>query len=249
MASNKILIVDDEFVVGLDLKERLENLGYSVVGISSSSKDTISLCKKYSPDLVLMDIVIKGDIDGIDTAKILKEQFNVPIIYLTAYADNRTIKDAMVTEPYGYLVKPVQERELKSAIEIAMYKVKTEDRLIKGQKITSALVDLVPGMLFVINQRGRFTLMNAGLVEEISLSSDEAMGKKAGDYIRFRTENGNLDPADYIKVMDACDDLLTNDTEIMFSGNEKTLKGRVNIRGVRDERNQIIGVIFFLQPQ
>lgn len=248
MASYKILIVDDEFVVGLDLKERLENLGYTVIGISSSSKDAISMCKKYQPDLVLMDIVIKGDTDGIDTAKIIKKQFNIPFIYLTAYADNRTIKDAMVTEPYGYLIKPVQERELKSAIEIAIYKVRTEKRLKEGQKITSALADMMPGMLFVTDIKGRFTLINSGILKEIALSGEEARGKKAGDYIRIKSGQSVYDPVDYMKLIHKEDDLLENEAVMIFKGRDNSVEGKMVVRNVRDEQNNQIGIIYLLMP-
>lgn len=246
MASYKILIVDDEFVVGLDLKERLESIGYTVIGISSSGKDAISLCKKYNPDLVLMDIVIKGDIDGIDTAKMIKDQFNIPVIYLTAYADNRTIKDAMVTEPYGYLIKPVQERELKSAIEIAIYKVKTEKRLTEGQKITSALADLVPGLLFVTDLRGRFTLINSDMEKVLSLPAGETLGKKAGDYVRIRTETGIIDPADYMGLAASDLDVVENDGGMIIKGKENPVNGRMVVRNVRDENGNLIGVIYIL---
>ena len=124
--NGKILVVEDEKILAIGLKRKLEIMGYTVTGTATSGSEAIEKAGKELPDLVLMDIVLKGDMDGIDTAQQIINLYNIPIIYLTAYADEEILKRAMVTEPYGYLTKPFKETELKANIEMALYKHKVE---------------------------------------------------------------------------------------------------------------------------
>ena len=117
-----ILIVEDESIVALDIKDKLEHLGYNVLNIVSSGEKAIEEVTKIQPDLILMDIVLKGEIDGIETARQIRECFDIPIIYLTAHSDEKTLKRAKITEPFGYIIKPFVDEDLKSAIEIAIHK-------------------------------------------------------------------------------------------------------------------------------
>ena len=120
MGNAQIIIVEDEGIVASDLKRRLGQLGYDVKAIVSSGEEAIIQAKKCKPDLVLMDIVLKGSMDGITAANKIHALFNIPVVYLTAYADGETLKRVKISEPYGYLVKPFEERELIAAIEIAL---------------------------------------------------------------------------------------------------------------------------------
>ncbi|MCZ3365699.1 MULTISPECIES: response regulator [Methanobacterium] len=117
-----ILIVEDESIVALDIQDKVERLGYGVLAVVSSGEKAIEEVKKSQPDLVLMDIVLKGEIDGIETAERIREHFNIPIIYLTAHSDNQTLNRAKITGPFGYLVKPFVDSELRSAIEEVLSK-------------------------------------------------------------------------------------------------------------------------------
>jgi FOG: CheY-like receiver len=126
MEKIKILIVEDESILALGLKKKLENLGYSVTDIAASGNETLNKVNANKPDLILMDIVIKGDIDGIETAAELNKTESIPVIYLTAYADDEILKRAATTEPYGYILKPYKEKELKANIEMAIYRKKSE---------------------------------------------------------------------------------------------------------------------------
>ncbi len=127
MEKIKILIVEDESILALGLKKKLENLGYFVTDIAASGAETIEKVGKNMPDIIMMDIVIKGDIDGIETAAKLNEKYSIPVIYLTAYADDEILKRAATTEPYGYILKPYKEKELKANIEMAIYRKQSEE--------------------------------------------------------------------------------------------------------------------------
>lgn len=125
----KLLIVEDEGVVAWHIQEALENLGHTVVASVSSGKKAIEIAAETKPDLVLMDIRLKGDIDGIEAAQEINNRFNTPIIYLTAYADDNTLERALTTNPSGYVIKPFQEKELRTTIEIALRRHRLETDL------------------------------------------------------------------------------------------------------------------------
>ncbi len=120
MASEAILIVEDERIVARDIEKRLKKLGYCVVGSVASGEEALQQTKLTLPDLVLMDIQLKGQLDGIQTAEQIHTDFDIPVVYLTAYADDETLQRAKVTEPFGYIVKPFDERDLHAAIEVAL---------------------------------------------------------------------------------------------------------------------------------
>jgi two-component system, LytTR family, response regulator LytT len=121
MTKPKILISEDEVIIAEDLAASLEELGYTTCAIDSG-EDTISRIRETQPDLVLLDINLGGNSDGVDIGSQIRQEFNIPFIYLTAYADNATIDRAKKTEPDGFLIKPYDEKSLRSAIEIALYK-------------------------------------------------------------------------------------------------------------------------------
>jgi len=122
MKAARILVVEDEAIVAMVIKKRLMNLGYSVSGVAATGKDAITKVEGTFPDLVLMDIMLKGDMDGIEAAEEIRKRFSIPVVYLTAHSDENTLERAKQTEPYGYILKPFTERDLSSNIEIAIHK-------------------------------------------------------------------------------------------------------------------------------
>lgn len=125
-AEGRILVVEDEHIVAMGIKKMLKNLGYTVTGVASSGKDAISKAESTFPDVVLMDIMLKGDMDGVEAAKEIRERFDVPVVYLTAYSDSKILERAKKTEPFGYIVKPFDEKDLHSSIEVALHKHRKE---------------------------------------------------------------------------------------------------------------------------
>ena len=145
---HKIMVVDDEVAIGLQLEDRLSHMGYDVVGRASSGQAAIEMSKRFKPDLILMDIVMTGKLDGIAAAEIIKEELDIPVIFLTAYAEDEFIERAKYVEPFGYIVKPFQEREIKASIEVALYKKEMERRLCESEKRYRLLVGNIPGIVF-----------------------------------------------------------------------------------------------------
>ncbi|HWQ47491.1 MAG TPA: response regulator [Methanosarcina sp.] len=125
-AEGRILVVEDEHIVAMGIKKMLKNLGYTVTGVASSGEDAISKAESTFPDVVLMDIMLKGDMDGVEAAREIRERFDVPVVYLTAYSDNKILERAKSTEPFGYIIKPFDEKDLYSSIEVALHRHREE---------------------------------------------------------------------------------------------------------------------------
>ena len=126
MSKARIMIVEDEWTVSEEIKMVLESFEYTVTSMSSSGEEAIQNAEKDKPDLVLMDIVLEGEMDGIQAANEIRSRFNTPIIFLTAYTDEKILERASITGPFGYIVKPFVNEDLKISIEIAMYKYRIE---------------------------------------------------------------------------------------------------------------------------
>jgi two-component system response regulator LytT len=141
MSKTNILIVEDESIVAKDIQMSLRKLGYNVVAICSNGEDAIRAAEEHGPDLVLMDIMLKGDMSGIEAAEQIRSRFNVPIIYLTAYADESTLSKAKITEPYGYIIKPFKEIDLRTSIEMAQYKHQKETDVRKERDFLYSIVE------------------------------------------------------------------------------------------------------------
>ncbi|MDI6884971.1 MAG: response regulator [archaeon] len=137
----KILVVDDEVVITTQLEERLTSIGYEVVGRASSGESAIKMARFLRPDLILMDIVMPGKLDGIDAAETIKAELDIPVIFLTAYADDKYVERAKSIEPSGYIVKPFHESEIKAAIEVALYRKDSERRLREFGESKAVLLD------------------------------------------------------------------------------------------------------------
>jgi CheY-like chemotaxis protein/DNA-binding PadR family transcriptional regulator len=124
---SQILVVDDEAIITMQLEERLSAMGYTVVGMAASGEDGIEKARKLTPDLVLMDIVMPGRLNGIEAAKIIIDELDIPVVFVTSYADDTIIEKAKSVRPFGYIVKPFNELEVKAAIEVALFR-KSYDR-------------------------------------------------------------------------------------------------------------------------
>lgn len=141
MARTNVLVVEDESIVSKDIQQSLKKLGYNVVGAAATGEKAIELARETQPDIVLMDIMLKGDMNGIEAADQIREEIDIPVIYLTAYADEGTLARAKVTEPSGYIIKPFKEIDIHTSIEMAIYKHKRERAVRKERDMLYSLVE------------------------------------------------------------------------------------------------------------
>ncbi len=185
MAKTKILVVEDEGLVARSIQSMLINLGYDIVEIASSGKSAIQKAKEIKPDLILMDIKLRGEMDGIEAAKKIGENLNTPVVYLTAYADKKTLQRAKVTEPFGYLLKPFEERDLHSTIEIALYKYNMERELRESKEWFSTTLNSIGDAVIATDKEGSITFMNSVAEALTGWRQEEALGKNLKDRVRI----------------------------------------------------------------
>lgn len=194
MAEKKILIVEDNHIVALETNDRLIQLGYIVAGIAATGMDAIALARSEQPDLILMDINLKGEMDGISAAEQIETFLDVPVIYLTAYADEVTVKRAMKTKPIAYLTKPFKERELYSNIEMALHRAKSEKMMKPPSSHMEELISTFSAMnegVILTDDQEKILYMNSSASVITGFSADECIQNPVS--LIFRIKRG--DPA------------------------------------------------------
>jgi PAS domain S-box-containing protein len=178
MKSPRILLVEDERIVALDVQARLQRLGYSVLGIVSTGEEALKAATEGQPDLALVDVRLKGGMDGIEVARHFRERLSVPVIFLTAYADAATVERAKRTEPFGYLIKPFDEKELLTAVELALHNSGIELKLRESEEHYRDLFENASDVIFSLDMAGNFLSVNkaaervTGYSREVLLQSN-----------------------------------------------------------------------------
>lgn len=177
MAGEGILIVEDERIIALDLKQRLERFGYEVLGIAHNEESAIASVQERAPDLVLMDIMLGNEMSGIEAADGITKRFGIPIVFLTAYADDETLEQVKSVRPAGYVLKPFKERELYTTIDIALYKNRIDRELRKQEQWFSASLQSVADGLIAADTSGTVRVINPAAQTYTGYSQEEAVGK------------------------------------------------------------------------
>lgn len=148
--TTRILVVEDEAIVAADLQDRLGTLGYGIAGWATTGEEAIALARQERPDLVLMDIMLRGEMNGIEAASTVRSELHLPVIFLTANSNDAVLEEAKISEPFAFLLKPFEERQLRTNIEMALYKNKMEqerERLIRELQEALAKVKTLTGLL------------------------------------------------------------------------------------------------------
>lgn len=170
---SRILLVDDEIVISMRLEEVLMSMGYDVVGVAASGNEAIEMARDHHPDLILMDIVMPGELDGIDAAAKIRSEIDIPVIFITGHAKDRLIERAKQVSPFGYILKPFQENQIKVAIEIALHKKKMEEQLQKAYHKLEERVKERTNDLVKSNEELRRQIAERQVVEEKLRESEE----------------------------------------------------------------------------
>jgi PAS domain S-box-containing protein len=192
MRDTCILIVEDEGLIALDLKKKLEQVGYTVPAIADNAIDALLAVKRTQPSLVLMDIRLRGAQDGVETADQIRRRFNVPVMFVTAHADRETLDRARITEPFGYIVKPFHSVDFRAQIEMALWKHKMEQKLRASEAWLSAIFRNVADALIATGNDGNITWMNAPAAGLTGWDGEESRGKPLLDVFRAFEEVTDL---------------------------------------------------------
>jgi len=244
MANVNILIVEDERITAEDIKKALNSVGFNVPAIVASGEEAIKACEELKPDLVLMDIKLEGKMDGIQAAEKIRSKTGIPIIYLTAYSDEKIVQRAKITEPsgfilkqpYGFLRKPFEESELNTAIEITLYRDKLEKRLRKHDKWLGATLRSISDGVIATDPQGQVKFMNSmaeeltGWLEEDALGHDVRDIFKPIDYKFPQGEDSSVDESTFKKAI-----LPTKD------GSKLTVDGSVTF--IKDFEGNVDGLV------
>lgn len=184
--TGKVLIVEDEPIVALDLQQELEKFGCEVVALTQSADEALVSAEEFSPDLALMDLHIVGSLDGIQTARLLRDAYQVPSVFLTAYSDDATINRAVREMPYGYLTKPFQTRELKATVQVALHKAKVDAGLRRAHGRMASTVDGMHEALLTVSLDCDIQFINTSAERLIGCSRDHATGRHLREVLDLR---------------------------------------------------------------
>ncbi len=183
MAGEKLLVVEDDSIIAMEIRDRLERMGYDIMDVLDRGEDVLPRIKDILPDLILMDIILKGDMDGIEAAAQVKTAFDVPVIYLTAHADQATLERAKVTEPSGYVLKPFVNRELQTNIDMALYKHKMAVRLKESEEKFRNLVETSTDWVWEVDEKSRYIYSSPKVTELLGYGPSEIVGKTPFDFM------------------------------------------------------------------
>jgi PAS domain S-box-containing protein len=243
MAGKRILIVEDEIITAKDIKECLQDNGYGVLSIVSSGKEAIKKVEEENPDLVLMDIMLKGEMDGIETARQIRLHSNIPVVYLTAYSDKNILERAKITEPFGYVLKPFNERELHINIEIALYKHKMERELKESERWLASLLKNLGEAVIATDEKGVIKFMNPFAEALTGWKLEDALGKPLITVFNIISE-GNDVPIENPVIKAIREDIfygLANNSMLIT---KEGMKIPVDVIGstIKDDTDSIIGI-------
>jgi PAS domain S-box-containing protein len=177
MTSPAVLVVEDEAVTAMELEERLISLGYSIAASVASGEEAVREAAELKPDIVLMDIRLQGEMDGIEAATRINRTNYAPIVYLTAHTDEKTLQRAKLTEPFGYLVKPFSERDLAVTLEMALYKAKMEKKLRESEERFRAVIESAEDLIYIKDSELRYTHVNPAMLSLLGTDKAQVIGR------------------------------------------------------------------------
>lgn len=239
-----ILVAEDEGIIAKDLERRLVRQGYAVSAVVASGEDAIRKAGELRPNLVLMDIVLYGDIDGIDAAGVIRQRFDIPVIYLTAYADDGILERAKLTEPYGYVIKPFEDRDIHSAIEIALYRHALERKVRDSEKWLSTILQSIGDGVIVADAGGGVTFMNPIAEDLTGWSLADAKEKAMGEVFNILSEEDPEFCEDPFGRIIACSSAtrFSNDTVLLGRNGSQRMISHSGAP-IRDKNDAVLGVV------
>ncbi len=243
---SKILVVEDERIVAEDIRRSLKKLGYEVSAVVSTGKEALRKVKQLRPDLVLMDIVLRMEMNGIQAAEKIRESHDIPVIYLTAYADEETLERAKKTEPYGYILKPFEDRELQTTIEMALYKHRTEKRIKENEAWLSTTLKSIAEGVIATNEKTEILFMNPVAETITGRKFGEVSGKEFHAMFQVihpgrRSAPASGQPSSLRAMID-----LSGEAKLVRK-NGKVITVDIHASPIRNELGKVSGVVMAIQ--
>jgi PAS domain S-box-containing protein len=248
MQQKKVLIVEDEGVVALSLQSILTKMGYTIIGTAITGDEAVKIARERTPDVILMDIHIKGTMDGIQTTEKINEFSDIPVIFLTAYADDETVARALKTKSHSYLVKPVNQRELYSNIEFAIYKRRLRDRASSAREKLELALTRMQESGFILDMKDRIVYANPAAEVLTGYKAEFMNGKNFFELLNITpSQRGDADDETVGKIiaLDAIDYLPPVAAFSTGSGRRRNALLRAGL--IREEQEDHKNVFVLLQ--
>ncbi len=246
MEKIRILIVEDEGLIARDIENMVKNADYEVCGVVSTGEEAIEKAKKTQPDLILMDIILRGNMDGVEAAERIRDHFNIPVIYLTAHTDENTLDRAKLTEPQGYTLKPVEQKELLTVIEMALYKHQMEMKLREREAWLATLLQSIGEGVIATDRSGNITFMNPVAEKLTGWRQEESITKPLTSVLHLVDEdNGKLLR---ISIPELLSDKARNpvDGNIQIVNYEEKIPIELSATLIKDAKDNISGLVLVL---
>jgi PAS domain S-box-containing protein len=248
MSQPRILVVEDESIVAIGIEYRLEALGYRVAARAVSGEVAIQKAVETRPDLVLMDIQLQDDMDGIEAAEQIRRRLHIPVVYLTAHTDHNTFQRAKLTDPFGYIVKPFQERDLHITIEMALYKHQMEQRLAKNERWLATTLKSIGEAVIATDANGRIIFMNPAAEVLTGWQQAEAIGLKLPAVFKIvDEETGNIFENQAVKAIDTGEKITLSNHTLLISKNDRQIPIADSVAPIKDAAGNIAGAVLVFQ--
>lgn len=240
----KILIFEDESIIAMELKRKLEQIGYIVPAVESFGEKAIEMVERYNPDLILMDIMLEGQVDGIQAATRIREKKNIPLVFLTAYSDDRTIQRVKQIEPYGYILKPFDEREIKTVVELALYKHAMQRKIQESEQWLSATLRSIADAVITTSNKDVVSYINPVAESLTGWTKEEAIEKPVSAILTL------LDSDTREAIQNPTQQLISsaeNESSmncILISKSDQEIYVELSCSPILTERNKNNGVVF-----
>jgi DNA-binding LytR/AlgR family response regulator len=244
MSKTRILVVEDESIVAKDIQRTLEKLGYDVPATASSAASAYEKLEEVEPDLVFLDVKLKGEQDGVHIAEHIKDRYDIPVIFLTSFVDQDTIDRAKVTEPYGYLVKPFNEGDLKTTVEMALFKFSKDRELRLSEQRLSNALGKIENAVFVTDQDLRLNYINEKALAICGgLSGMDSIGLDVYSLIGIEKEGGVTISKDDLKSIVVRDNVFSlSNAYVIIKKDNSNIPCNITASAVRDEKDNFLGV-------
>jgi diguanylate cyclase (GGDEF)-like protein/PAS domain S-box-containing protein len=246
MDKTRILIVEDEGLIARDIEDMVRQAGYGICSVVGTGEEAVEKAESTHPDLILMDIILRGEMDGVEAAEKIREQFSIPVIYLTAHTDENTLQRAKLTEPLGYTLKPVEQKELITVIEMALYKHQMEIKLRERQGWLSTILQSIGEGVIATDRFGNITFMNPVAEKLTGWNQADSIGKGLTSVVHLIDE----DTGKVVRL--GIPDLLANNSSNPINGNVQIVNYIEKIpieltsSAIRDEKENTCGLVLVL---
>ena len=236
-----ILVVEDEAIIADDIERTLEQLGYRVVGVVASGREALEHAKTLLPGLVLMDIKLQGAMDGIEAADRIRRDHDIPVVFLTSHSDEATLARAKTVEPYGYLLKPFEDRELRVAVEVALHKFALEKELSVRERWFSTTLRSLGDAVIATDPRRRIRFMNPVAEKITGWTSAEASGRTIDEVMQLVDLSGTAVPSPLLEALASSFAVnLSRDVKLVKKGGGKIVVDD-NAAPIIDAKGSVVG--------